>query len=118
MKGYIKMIAKYNEDNSCVDVYVSEYAKKPKISIHTGLIEESLNATPYAYSQLQKLLDDSPLEYAEMVLNDTIGDYVALCNSEYAEQTETLKIQLSSHYEDMSETQINSLVKEFMMYDN
>ena len=77
--------AEFNIDTSCIDVYVNEYAKKPKISIYTPLVEDNLHITPYAYSQLQKLLDDNPLKYAEMVLNGTLDDYVALCNSEYSE---------------------------------
>jgi len=110
--------AEFNTDTNCVDVYVNEYAEKPKISICTPLIEDSLRTSPYANSQLQFLAEDKPMEYAEMVANGTLDDYMELCKAEDKEQSKAIRTRLSKHYKNMSETQIDSLVREFMMYDS
>ena len=110
--------ALFNIDTACVDVYVNEYAKKPKVSIYTPLVEESLQMSTYTQSQVDKLIYDNPLEYAEMVLNGTLADYVALCNKSGYEQTKHLKTQIQAHNEGMSETQAESLARQYLMYDS
>ena len=74
--------AEFNIDTACVDVYIHEYATKPKVSIYTPLIEDSLQMGMYARSQLKRLVYEHPSEYADMVMDGTISEYVALCNAE------------------------------------
>ena len=106
--------AVFNEDTACVDVYVSEYAKHPKISIYAPLIEDSLRTTPHSYSQLQRLMYENPAEYVEMILDGTMQDYLDAVSGEYAER----KKQLRKTNTNMSDFQLDSLAREFSMYDS
>ena len=55
----------------------------------------------YARSQLRKLLDTNPAEYAEMVLKGELERYIELCNAEGKELSDEL-----------------GMTREFMMYDS
>lgn len=69
-------IAKFNIDTNCVDVFISEYAEKPKISIYTPFIEDSLRTNPHSYSELQRLMYDHTMEYVEMIMDGTMQEYL------------------------------------------
>ena len=74
--------AEFNEDTACVDCYVSKYSKKPKLSIYTPYVEVCL---PNYSFELERLIYENPLEYAEIVLdNDKCKNYLDLCVKERA----------------------------------
>ena len=107
------MIAKFNEDTNCVEVYANEYAENPKISICTPFVKDNLRTMMQSYSQLQLLLYDKSAEYAEMVFDGTMQDYLDLISVEYYEQSRTMRENFRKCSPDTSEFQIDSMVREF-----
>jgi len=81
-------------------------------------VEDKFSTSMYARSQLQKLLDATPVEYAEMVLNDELGRYVELCNAKDGELSNNLNGYFEKHCPDATKSEVNSMTREFMMYDS
>ena len=80
--------------------------------------ESKFKMGAYTQSQLRKLLDSNPVEYAEMVLNGELGRYVELCNAESKELKSNLNGYFEKHCSDATKTEIESMTREFMMYDS
>jgi len=80
--------------------------------------ESKFKMGTYTRSQLQKLLDTNPVEYAEMVLNCELERYVELCNAEAKELSNNLNGYFEKHCPDATTAKIESMTKEFMMYDS
>ena len=107
-------LAIYNDDTNCVEVCFSDIVT---VNLYTQDIEDNLHTTMYTRSQLELLAETNPREYAEMVLNGTIQDYLDLLAVENKSTSDTIREQYKNHYSEMSDTQIDSLVREFSMYD-
>ena len=106
--------ASFNDDTNCVEVCFNDFAT---VNLYTPDIEDNLHTTMYTRSQLELLAENNPIEYAEMVLNGTIQDYLDLLAEENKSTSNTIKAQYKKHYPDMSDTQIDNLVREFCMYN-
>jgi len=72
----------------------------------------------YARSQLQKLLEESPTEYAELVLNDRLENYIQLCIAEGASLSNNLNSYFEKHHPNATRAEIDGMISEFMMYDS
>ena len=107
--------ASFNDDTNCVEVCFNDFAT---VNLYIPDIEDNLHTTMYTRSQLELLAENNPAEYAEMVLNGTMQDYLDLLAEENKSTSNTIREQYRKHYLDMSDTQIENLVREFSMYDN
>ena len=89
--------AVYNEDIGILQVVLDDGVVE-----HINPTEENdkFQMGVYSRSQLDKLLDINPAEYAEMVLNGELERYIELCNAEGKELSEL------------------GMTREFMMYDS
>ena len=105
--------AEYNADTLCVNVYANEDAEKPKTSIYTQEVEKELDVRGYALAELKRLMEYEPLEYAELVCEDSLGEYLRETCEEAIAQCLTLKEQLQAYYPDKDEAQIDLLVEEY-----
>ena len=63
----------FNIDNACVEIV---YDNGGKVIIYTPMVEESLRTTIYSRPKLDWLIENEPLEYAEMVIGGTLQDYL------------------------------------------
>jgi len=108
-------VASFNDDTNCVEVCFNDFAT---VNLYTPDIEDNLHTTMYTRSQLELLVENNPIEYAEMVLNGTIQNYLDLLADENKDTSNTIRNQLKERYPDMSDTQIDNLVREFSMYNS
>lgn len=80
--------------------------------------EGKFSPSMYVRSQLQKLLDTNPVEYAEMVLNGELERYFELCNTEGKELNDSLNGYFEKYCPDATTAEIDSMTREFMMCDS
>ena len=100
----------FNTDNACVEI---NYDNGSTLSLYTPMIEESLRTTVHSRSKLDWLIDNEPFEYAQMVFDGTIQDYLDSID-------DTTQRQLKSYTERLSErfppNIAEDITREFMMY--
>ena len=87
------------------------------MSFYTPDIEDSFDTTPYTLSQLGLLAETNPIEYAELILTGKMQDYLDLLAEGNKSTSSIIRQQLKAYYTDMTDTQIDSLVREYSMYD-
>lgn len=63
----------YNIDTACVEL---KYDDSSMISIDCIVVENELDASMLQQSELDWLIYNKPMEYAELVLNGGIEDYI------------------------------------------
>ena len=63
----------FNMDTACVEL---KYADGTTISIDCTAVENELDASMLQRSELDWLIYNRPLEYADLVLNGGIEDYI------------------------------------------
>ena len=102
----------FNIDTACVDVV---YENGGTLSIYTPLIEESMRTTIYSRSKLNWLIDNAPLEYAQMVLNGTIQNYLDDIDGETQQQMKHYTKQLAERF---PPNIAEDIAREFMMYNS
>ena len=107
--------AYYNEDVGILQVVPESGVVE---HIYPTEVEETFNPSMYARLQLQKLLDTNPVEYAEMVLNGELERYIELCNAEGKELRSNLNDYFEKHCPDATKAEVESMTREFMMYDS
>ena len=107
-------LAIFNDDINCVEIYFDDLTV---VTLYTPDIEDDLNTTMYTRSQLELLAENSPLEYAYLVLSGKIQEYLNSLSSESKDTSNTIREQYKKRYPDMSDTQIDNLVRECSMYD-
>ena len=105
----------YNEDDGILQLVFENGAVK---SINPTEEEEKFNFGLYTSSQLQKLLDENPVEYVELVLNGELGRYIQLCNAEGADLRSNLNSYFEKHRPNATRAEIDGMTREFMMYDS
>jgi len=105
----------YNEDIGILQVVLANGTME-----HITPEEENnkFQMGEYARSQLQKLLEESPTEYAELVLNGKLGNYVQICISGGASLRSNLNSYFEKHRPNATQTEIDGMISEFMMYDS
>lgn len=104
----------YNVDTASVEIYFNDLTT---IRLYTPEIEKSLHTTIYTRSQFQLLADTNPLEYARLILSGEMQNYLDLLKEENRSISNDIRLQLKERYPDMSDTQIDSLVREYRMYN-
>ena len=80
----------YNFDNCCVEL---KFTDGSMIAIDTIAVENEVADNMYQRSELDYLIYNAPLEYADLILN---GDPEAYLKSSYRIQTFRLKIAISA----------------------
>ena len=103
----------FNIDTACIDVI---YENGSMLSLYVPLIEESLQTTAYSHSKLDFLLDSDPLEYARMVLDGTIQEYVDIFDGYFHKQKNKISEQLQEK-DGYSESMADDFAREILMYD-
>ena len=64
---------RFNMDTACVEL---RFSNGTKISIDTNAVENELADNIYQRSELDWLIYNRPLEYAQLILNGNIEQYV------------------------------------------
>ena len=64
----------YNMDSGCVEL---KFVDGTSISIDCTAVENEVADTMYQRSELDWLIYNKPLEYAELVLNGGLADYLS-----------------------------------------
>lgn len=64
---------RFNMDTACVEL---RFSNGTKISIDTNAVENELADNMYQRSELDWLIYNRPLEYAQLILNGNIEQYV------------------------------------------
>ena len=64
---------RFNMDTACVEL---RFSNGTKISIDTNAVENDLADNMYQRSELDWLIYNRPLEYAQLILNGNIEQYV------------------------------------------
>lgn len=102
----------FNMDTACVDVI---YENGSTLSIYTPMIEESLRTTIYSRSKLDWLLDNEPQEYARMVLDGTMQEYVDKIDGIGQQQVKSYTKRLEKQY---PKNIAEDIAREILMYNN
>ncbi|AKB81399.1 hypothetical protein MSBR3_0821 [Methanosarcina barkeri 3] len=105
---------KYNWDDGTVDVFFSD---RTKLSLICKEIEAEIDGSIAAIGWLEALKIGHPLEYAQMVLNGVMQEYCRSIDRSEASSEDILFYQYKKRYPDMSDSQIQSLVREAQMYN-
>jgi len=64
---------RFNMDTACVEL---RFSNGTKISIDTNAVENEIADNMYQRSELDWLIYNRPLEYAQLILNGNIEQYV------------------------------------------
>lgn len=104
----------YNRDDGTVDLYAADGTK---ISLICSEIESEITGSMNAMSRLEALKAENPIEYAQMALDGSMQKYCDLADGCNRKQASTLFEQYKKFFPDMSDAQINSLIREFQMYN-
>ena len=103
----------YNWDDGTVDII---FWDGTKIALICREIEAKLEGSLEAMGRIESLKVESPLEYAQMALNETMQKYCRSIDKSSASSENILFHQYKKRYPDMSDAQIRSLVREYQMY--
>ena len=100
----------FNIDNACVELV---YENGSMISIYTPMIGESLRTTAYSRSKLDWPLDNAPLEYARLVIDGTIQEYVDNIDDSTQRKMKSYSERLAKHY---PKNIAEDIAREMLMY--
>lgn len=100
----------YNMDTACVDVI---YTNGGTLSIYTPMVEESLRTTIHSRSKLDWLIENEPLEYARMVIDGTMQEYLDRFDSIRQRQEQNCTERLMSRF---PPNIAKDIAREMMMY--
>ena len=103
-------ICQFNIDNACVEII---YDNGSMVILYTPMIEESLRTTAHSRSKLDWLIDNEPLEYAQMVIDGTMQNYLDSIDGITQQQIKSYTERLTERF---SPNIAEDIVKEFMMY--
>ena len=85
----------FNNDNACVEII---YDNGGKVIIYTPMIEESLRTTVYSRSKLDWLIENEPLEYARMVFDGSLQEYLDNIDDTSQEQLRSYTERLAERF--------------------
>ena len=100
----------FNIDTACIDVV---YENGSTLSIYTPLIEESLRTTVHSRSKLDWLIENEPMEYARMVLDCTLQDYLDGIDGETQQQMKSYTERIAERF---PRNIAEDIAREMMMY--
>jgi len=100
----------FNIDNACIEII---YDNGSKMSLYTPMIEEFLRTTVHSRSKLNWLIENEPLDYAQMMLDGTMQDYLDRMDDTTQEQLKSYTKRLAERFPlNIAE----DIAREFMMY--
>ena len=85
----------FNIDNACVEII---YNNGGNVSIYTPMIEEALRTTIYSRAKLDWLIENEPLEYAQMVLDGSLQEYLDGIDDAAQEQLHSYTERLAERF--------------------
>ena len=97
-------------DTACVDVVCENGGT---LSIYTPMVEESLRTTLHSRSKLDWLIENEPLEYARMVLDGTIQEYLDAADGAAQEQLRSYTERLAEKF---PRSIAEDIAREMLMY--
>ena len=100
----------FNIDNACVEIICDNGRM---VSLYTPMIEESLRTTVHSRSKLDWLIENEPLEYARMVLDGTIQEYVDNIDDSTQERLTSYTKRLAERF---PPNIAEDIAREMMMY--
>ena len=100
----------FNMDTACVEIV---YTNGSALSIYTPMIEASLRTTVQSRSKLDWLIENEPLEYARMVLDGTIQEYLDNVESNAHQQLKNYTERLTERF---PQNIAEDIVREMLMY--
>ena len=71
---YDESVCKFNMDTGCVELLLRD---RRKISINCTGVEDALDATMAQRSELDYLIYNDPLAYADLILDSGLEGYIA-----------------------------------------
>jgi hypothetical protein len=83
------------------------------VSLYTPMIEESLRTTVHSRSKLDWLIENEPMEYAQMVIDGTMQEYLDSVDGSAQQQMKTYTERLE---ERLPPNIAEDIAREFMMY--
>lgn len=76
----------FNIDTGCVEL---RYADKDVLRINVTGVENSIETNIYSRAELDWLVYNDPLSYAQMVLDGTLKDYLRKVSWQHSIETDT-----------------------------
>jgi hypothetical protein len=83
------------------------------VNFYTPMIEESLRTTAHSRSKLDWLIENEPLEYAQMVIDGTMQNYLDSVDSIVRQQRKSYTEQLEERF---SPNIAEDIAKEYIIY--
>lgn len=71
----------FNLDSGCVELH---YSDESMLAIDCTAVESSIETNANGYAELDRLVYESPLEYAELVLNGELEAYLKRVSGPYS----------------------------------
>jgi hypothetical protein len=100
----------FNMDTACVDIV---YYSGGTLSIYTPMIEKSLQTTACSRSKLDWLIENAPLEYAEMALDGMMQTYLDMIDDTGQDQLRNYTDRLAERF---PRSIAEDIAREMMMY--
>ena len=75
-------------DTDCVELL---YADRSTISIYCAGVEDAIDTTIYSRAELDWLIYNDPLSYAQMVFDGTLVDYLKRLSENHCTDTDTIR---------------------------
>ena len=102
---------RFNMDNACVEII---YDNGSMVSLYTPMIEKSLRTTVHSRSKLDWLIENEPPEYAQMVIDGTMQEYLDSVDGSAQQQ---MKSYTERFAEQFPPNIAEDIAREFMMYN-
>ena len=103
----------FNIDTASVEII---FLNGNMISLYVPELEYEFRTTVYSQSKMDWLIENEPLEYARMVLDGTMQDYLDRVDGIYHEQERQISKQIREK-RGYSESMADYLAREMLMYD-
>jgi len=100
----------FNIDTACVDVV---YTNGSILNIYTPMIEASLRTTVHSRSKLDWLIENEPLEYARMVIDGTMQEYLDRVDDAVQDQLRSYTDRLAEKF---PRNIAEDIAREMLMY--
>ena len=104
--------AAYIEEDNSVRILYDDCSYE---SVYCSIMDDIMDTTLVGESRLCWLATNEPKEYARMVIEDTLKDYIDLYVSEYAKQKNRIKENMIQKGSD--EQWAEQIARECMIYD-
>ena len=78
----------FNIDTGCVEL---SYADGGIVSIYCTGVEEAIDTTIYSRAEMDWLIYNDPLSYAQMVFDGTLEDYLKRVSGKHSTDTDTIR---------------------------